>query len=303
VYLSHLIVVPGRRVYLLDAAGRLIASSGPALQTGTTLGRLEPRLAQAIARHGQGTYASPAGDQAFVAESVAGTPWRVVAVAPSDQVYESTGGPAKWLPWLALVGLGITGLAVLGTGSLLWRNHDRLDLLNGELDRLARTDVLTGLRNRRDIEESVRAAISYARRHDTRLAVLLIDIDHFKRVNDTLGHRAGDTILGAAAESIRSLLREEDSAGRWGGEEFLALLPETDAAAAEVVAERLRAGFEQLAVPGDPQAPAITATIGVAEWNGREDLEALISRADRALYEGKAAGRNQVRVDRTLTLA
>ena len=156
-------------------------------------------------------------------------------------------------------------------------------------------DSLTGLRNRRDIEERLFAELSAARRHGSSLAVLLIDIDHFKQVNDTQGHQAGDAVLSTTAQTFKSTLRAEDSVGRWGGEEFLAVVPDTDTDGVLAIAERLRA---QVAKSGsgsaDPRA-RITVTIGVAVWSAG-GIDDLISRADHALYAGKAAGRNNVQL-------
>jgi diguanylate cyclase (GGDEF)-like protein len=194
-----------------------------------------------------------------------------------------------------LAGLALAGLLINMMGLRLVHSRTRLATLNADLQRLARVDVLTGLSNRRDIEETLIAALSAARRHQSSLAILLIDIDHFKRVNDTRGHQAGDAVLTATGQALQMALRTEDSVGRWGGEEFLAVLPNTDAQGALIIAERLRA---HAAKPGpgstDPR-DAITVTIGAASWQsgGMDDL---ISRADHALYAGKSAGRNNVQL-------
>jgi diguanylate cyclase (GGDEF)-like protein len=138
-------------------------------------------------------------------------------------------------------------------------------------------------------------ALSAARRHQSSLAVLLIDIDHFKYINDTQGHQAGDAVLISTGQTIETALRTEDSVGRWGGEEFLAVLPHTDAEGALIIAERLRAHVARSAPAGSDPRMAVTATIGVAVWasGGMDDL---ISRADHALYAGKTAGRNNVQI-------
>ena len=294
-YMRHVIVVPGHRVYLIDATGNLIASSGPAPSAGETLTQPERRLAQLIRVEQSGTYRSSQGAQFFVTEPIAGTSWRIAVVVPEAQLYISVDGTSKWLAWLALATLAVAGLLINMMGLRLERSRTRLATLNADLEHLARVDVLTDLSNRRNIEETLLGALSAARRRKTNLAVLLIDIDHFKRVNDTRGHQAGDAVLIATGQALRMALRTEDSVGRWGGEEFLVVLPNTDAAGALVIAERLRAhtGKPQ---PGnaDPR-DAITVTIGAAAWQsgGMDDL---ISRADHALYAGKAAGRNNVQL-------
>jgi diguanylate cyclase (GGDEF)-like protein len=294
-YMRHVIVVPGHRVYMVDATGNLIASSGPPLSAGETLSQPESRLARLVGVKRSGSYSSAHGDQFFVSKGIAGTPWRLVVVVPKAQLYISVNGASKWLAWVALAGLALAGLLINMMGLRLVHSRTRLATLNADLQRLARVDVLTGLSNRRDIEETLIAALSAARRHQSSLAILLIDIDHFKRVNDTRGHQTGDAVLTATGHALEMALRTEDSVGRWGGEEFLAVLPNTDAEGALVIAERLRA---HAAKPGPGSADprhAIIVTIGAACWQsgGMDDL---ISRADHALYAGKSAGRNNVQL-------
>lgn len=172
--------------------------------------------------------------------------------------------------------------------------QDELRRRNLELDRMSRTDALTGLCNRRHLEERLNEFVSLGRRHGEDLAAAMIDLDHFKRVNDAAGHPAGDAVLQVAAERLRDILRAEDVLGRWGGEEFLALLPRTDAAGAQLAAERMRQAVADSPIPlpegGEIQ---VTASIGAAAGIGDRAAD-LISRADVALYEAKAAGRNRV---------
>jgi diguanylate cyclase (GGDEF)-like protein len=292
-YMRHVIVVPGHRVYMVDATGNLIASSGPPLTAGETLTQPESRLAQLVRVKSSGSYSSTAGGQFFVTAAIAGTPWRIVVVVPQAQLYISADGASKWLAWVALVSLAVAGLLINMLGLRLVHSRTRLATLNADLQRLARVDVLTGLSNRRDIEETLIAALSATRRHQSDLAILLIDIDHFKRVNDTRGHQAGDAVLTATGRALEMALRTEDKIGRWGGEEFLAVLPNTDAEGALVIAERLRAHAAKPQPGGADPRDAITVTIGAACWESG-GIDDLISRADHALYAGKAAGRNNV---------
>ena len=297
-YMRHVIVAPGHRVYLVDATETLVASSGPPPSAGETLSQPERRLAQLIRVERSGSYSSTHGGQFFVSAGIAGTPWRLVVVVPEAQLYISVDGASKWLAWVALAGLAVAGLLLSLMGLRLLHSRKRLATLNAQLERLARVDVLTGLSNRRAIEETLVSAISAARRHESPVAVLLIDIDHFKRVNDTQGHQAGDAVLCATGQALERALRTEDSVGRWGGEEFLAVLPNTDAPGALVIAERLRAHAAKPEPGGADPRGAITVTIGVACWEsgGMDDL---ISRADHALYVGKAGGRNNVQLAAT----
>ncbi len=161
------------------------------------------------------------------------------------------------------------------------------------LEELAYSDALTGLPNRRYLEGSLAALLSASRRHDRRLTVLLADLDRFKEVNDRHGHEAGDRLLVAAAEGMRRRLRAEDVLGRWGGDEFLALLPETGAPAARSGAERLR-----LAVSRELREHAggvpVGLSVGLATWDGEEEAATLLRRVDEALYEAKRSGRGRV---------
>ncbi len=171
---------------------------------------------------------------------------------------------------------------------------DELRRQNLRLEQLARTDVLTGLPNRRHLEERLRAAISQSVRHGQPVSVAILDVDRFKSINDDLGHAAGDTVLVEVATRMTRGSRLEDVVGRWGGEEFLAVLPVTDAAGAVQAAERLRAVVAATPVPiGNGEGRVVTISAGCALAAG--DLDDVVRRADEALYEAKAAGRNTVR--------
>lgn len=190
----------------------------------------------------------------------------------------------------------MAGLAIIALITRLHGRREQLTRLNRELARLAAVDPLTGLRNRRAIEEFLHDAISAARRHELSLSLLVVDVDHFKHVNDTLGHRAGDAVLAHTAQVLDGALRTVDAIGRWGGEEFLVVLTGTDEEGALRATERLR---EALADDQPDEARAhglpVTITIGVAEWH-QEEIDELVTRADSALYLGKAAGRDNVQV-------
>ncbi|MCD4702660.1 MAG: sensor domain-containing diguanylate cyclase [Candidatus Aegiribacteria sp.] len=163
-----------------------------------------------------------------------------------------------------------------------------------ELERLARTDSLTGLFNRQYLMERFEEEIARAGRYDRPLAAMLIDLDHFKMVNDTHGHLAGDTVLVSAVSCITGILRETDFAGRYGGEEFCVVLPETGKQGALELAERLRRTTEDTDhVLTDGSKPRITCSIGLAEASSRS-VEATIALADEVLYDAKRSGRNRV---------
>jgi len=174
--------------------------------------------------------------------------------------------------------------------------RDELRARNAQLERLASTDALTGLYNRRFLDTQARTLGSRSRRHDSALAALLIDIDGFKAINDSHGHAAGDAVLDAVGDRLRSRLRAEDLVGRWGGEEFLVLAPDTGAGGAAALAEDLRAAVGVAAVEVEGVRVAVTVSVGWATWSGPDDdAEALLRRADAGLYAAKAAGRDAVR--------
>lgn len=174
------------------------------------------------------------------------------------------------------------------------RLQDQLRQQNRELERLTRTDTLTGAFNRRHLDDGIATACEMARRHAEPVAVLMIDIDHFKQVNDRHGHQTGDRVLQVVAERLQGCLRAGDILGRWGGDEFLVLLSRTDHLGAMALGERLRSVVSDHAIAvGDGVALAVTLSVGVASDRGPYPAE-LIGRADRALYEAKAAGRGRV---------
>jgi diguanylate cyclase (GGDEF)-like protein len=182
---------------------------------------------------------------------------------------------------------------VVAAGAMIrcLQRTSRLTRETHELGVLSRTDPLTGLPNRRYVEEHLAAALSAARRHHRPLAVLFIDIDDFKRVNDRFGYEVGDDVLRAVGERLRITLRTEDLVGRWGGEEFLAVLPAADLAGALASAERVRAAVAIAGAGGDHDAP-VTVSVGCATGAG-EPAE-LIRRASRALRQAKLGGKNRV---------
>jgi diguanylate cyclase (GGDEF)-like protein len=165
--------------------------------------------------------------------------------------------------------------------------------LHGMVERQALVDGLTGLANRRAASDALHAEVARAERLETPLAVVLADLDEFKEVNDVHGHAVGDEVLRVVAEVLRETLRESDVAGRWGGEEFLLLLPGADEEGAAQLAERVRVA---LAARGIPSAPGlrVTASFGVAEYAGETNSEQLLEAADGALYRAKRAGKDRV---------
>jgi diguanylate cyclase (GGDEF)-like protein/PAS domain S-box-containing protein len=169
--------------------------------------------------------------------------------------------------------------------------------LFAETRRLARTDALTGIPNRRYLFELGEREVSRAQRFGHPLSALMLDIDHFKRVNDTYGHAQGDRVLQALVKGCLRQIRDIDIMGRYGGEEFVILLIETDLGGARTVAERVRESAAQMVMSSDQAAIRITLSAGIVSLGaGDADLDKLLGRADQALYAAKQAGRNRVEV-------
>jgi diguanylate cyclase (GGDEF)-like protein len=163
-----------------------------------------------------------------------------------------------------------------------------------EFKRLANTDDLTGTLNRRRFLELAQAEVLRAQRYGSPLSLLMLDLDHFKAINDTYGHGVGDLVLRSLVEVSKEVLRVVDVFGRVGGEEFMALLPETNLEGALTVAERLRAAFAARTVTAGGNEIRCTASLGVAVLAPDMTLEQLMKAADEALYQAKKRGRNQV---------
>ncbi len=173
-------------------------------------------------------------------------------------------------------------------------NHE-LALAREELDLLSRTDPLTGLSNRRDVVEKLRLEINRYRRTGRTFALILGDIDNFKSVNDCYGHVGGDKVLVRVAEILRESVRQPDTVGRWGGEEFILLLPDTDLEGGGVVAEKIRERIhDEPYENGDGEEFHITITLGVSVYREEMTLEEGIRHADEALYRGKQTRKNTV---------
>jgi two-component system cell cycle response regulator len=170
---------------------------------------------------------------------------------------------------------------------------------NRRLEALATTDPLTRVLNRRALLDRLTSEVDRARRYDSSLALLLFDIDHFKQINDTAGHLAGDSVLRQLGALLEDAMRKVDIVARYGGEEFVAILPETSSEGAVVFAERLRERISNHSFDiGAGRIVRLTVSIGIATFpsSGVASTEDLIARADEALYRAKAAGRNQVKL-------
>jgi diguanylate cyclase (GGDEF)-like protein len=172
----------------------------------------------------------------------------------------------------------------------------RLRDREARLHEIARTDPLTGVSNRRRFLEVFAVEFERAQRYGGELSCVMLDLDHFKSINDRYGHVVGDRVLVAAAEAFRSSLRTADVIARWGGEEFALLLPHTNLAGAQAVAERCRRTLEEAVIATEGVEVGVTVSVGVSGFpgDGLDSPDSLMRSADAALYEAKSRGRNRV---------
>jgi diguanylate cyclase (GGDEF)-like protein len=292
-YLVNAITYAGDHVYLIDANGNIVSSTPAKARLGIdSLAVVDHALSAAIASARQGNL-SAAQPAYFSVRAVAGTPWRVVATVPNAVLFAAHSGASLWVPWILFIALALGLIAGLVFLFRYMDGREHLHDLTVELERVARIDSLTNLHNRRHLEEQLTVLLSAARRERRSLGLLLIDLDHFKRVNDSAGHDAGDRALQETARRLRGVVRAEDVLGRWGGEEFLVIVPGSDALAATTLAERLRVAMERTAVDLGGVSLDLTLSIGVAAGLDA-DAEDLLRDADAAMYRAKQEGRNRV---------
>jgi diguanylate cyclase (GGDEF)-like protein len=199
--------------------------------------------------------------------------------------------PGVSLPVLIAI-VGIALAALLAALVLVWSRNERMQ----ELKRQAGQDPLTGLKNRRRFEEDLRGELARSRREQTVGAVMMLDLDNFKQVNDTLGHPIGDRTIAEIAAVLNGRMRSTDVVARLGGDEFAIVLPRCDLDEAEEIAEAIALAIRLHTLPGEA-APPITASLGIATFGPQSGgYDAVLSAADNAMYEAKRAGRDNVRV-------
>jgi len=189
---------------------------------------------------------------------------------------------------LALVAMWISQLR-----QKIARGAQKLRATLDQVQALATTDMLTGLLNRRQLEVVMMAELQLARRQGHALCVAVVDLDHFKRVNDLYGHRMGDEVLRRFAALLQTELRQADRVGRWGGEEFVILMPHVDLAQAHMALERIRKRLADLPM-SEHEPLRVTVSGGVAAWSHGLTMEPWLEQADQALYQAKARGRNRI---------
>ncbi|TXT35850.1 MAG: response regulator [Comamonadaceae bacterium] len=277
------------------------------VDTDSTLLARTPPLPQAIGKHAPPSPGQPDFGQVGLGATFSGS-------SPYDG-RERVFGLSRFehFPFVAIVGFDKTRVLLgwqhrawqftsgfvflLALALLALRAHLTALRQREEMRQLAITDVLTGIANRRHLMEIGQREVDRTRRHGRKLALLMLDIDRFKAINDTWGHPTGDRVIQKLADTLRTLARTHDTCGRLGGEEFAVLLPETDLAGAQVIAERLRAAIEetQTAVVDGDTVLRFTVSIGAASLAADDSLfESLLQRGDKALYQAKEGGRNCV---------
>jgi diguanylate cyclase (GGDEF)-like protein len=224
-------------------------------------------------------------DRVWTIHRVHNLPFFVVTGLPADEAL--TNWWMKFVVYYLLGNLTLTTVLLFGVLEFN-RNHQ----LAQRMAVMAGTDSLTGLANRHRFMETAAFRFEEARRYRQSFAILLMDIDHFKQVNDRYGHSIGDAVLRAFADTLQHTARFNDCMARWGGEEFIALLPNTDQQMATKLAERVRTLTTEIAI----EDVRVTVSIGISEYRQPETLDALIKRADEALYLAKQQGRDQVRI-------
>nr|WP_320116611.1 sensor domain-containing diguanylate cyclase [uncultured Desulfuromonas sp.] len=204
---------------------------------------------------------------------------------------------ADWRRHSVIMGsFGIVVAAILFTLSILTvRSQKEQFRIQQQLQQQATTDPLTGLANRRFALEQAAVEIKRNQRAETPLTLVMMDIDHFKKVNDTYGHQIGDEVLIEVARTCRNHCRESDLVCRFGGEEFLILLPSTDLDGAQTHAEKIRQAIETLSFSTPEGNFSVTASFGISQWHAETKIDRVVSRADAALYQAKHDGRNCVR--------
>jgi diguanylate cyclase (GGDEF)-like protein len=291
ILVEHTIAYKQHHVMLVDASGKLIAAS-PSTSS-PSLAAADPVLARAVAHASRGEVEIAGTPSTFVVAPVMGTSWRLVIAVPNYKLFASISGWQQWLPWIVFVLVAILALIVL---VLFIRSHVervRLARLSTELDQAARTDMVTALANRRSLQERLAQASAYANRYGEVLSALVIDLDHFKQVNDSYGHETGDEILCAVADCMREVFRESDIFGRWGGDEFLAILPATGSEGARGAGQRLCESVAAIDFTRYGLAEQITLSVGCASAIGAAPND-LVNQADNSLFHAKRAGRSRV---------
>lgn len=288
---DHAIAYKQHEVLLVDGAGRLVASSPQTRDS--TLAAADPSLARSVAHSNIGVVAGAKTPSTFTVAPVPGTSWRLILAVPDSHLYASLSGWTLVVPWLIFAVVAVMGALLVALLARSQADRTRLARLSAATERTARTDALTGLFNRRALTEHLARDSARARRRGEPLSALMIDLDRFKATNDRFGHEAGDRVLCEFADCLREVLRAGDVYGRWGGDEFLVLLPATDYGRALTTSDRLQAAAasRDLTDIGLPDGVPLSIGAATATHCTPEDL---VREADLALYEQKQLRRTEL---------
>jgi diguanylate cyclase (GGDEF)-like protein len=283
-FVAHTISYPQHEVFLIDSGNQLIAAS-PSTNA-VTLRGADPLLAKAVSGASHGAVKGARTPSTFTVARVPGTSWRFVIAVPNSRLFASISGLSKIIPWLIFALVSILGLMLVALYGRSLTDRTRLAVLSRVLEKSARTDSLTNLFNRRALAEYLALFAAHARRRGEPMSVLMIDLDGFKQINDKFGHAAGDTVLRAVADSMRDLLRADDICGRWGGDEFLVLIPTGNEDDARILAERLQTAAKAIDLSdiGVPGGVALSFGRATAVYTAPDEI---VATADLALYEAK----------------
>ncbi|MCE9641305.1 MAG: sensor domain-containing diguanylate cyclase [Betaproteobacteria bacterium] len=277
-------------VYFFDQKTGALLFGSDALVAGTKISSIEGLggLAERIKQEGAGNYQYDSGGRNHLlnVRLVPELKWYLFV----ERVEEDALTGIRRTLYLNLAICVVISLIVLFATSLTINRYQ------GQLEVMATTDKLTGLANRQACDLLIPQALAEARRAKAPLLAMMIDIDHFKYVNDRLGHPAGDSMLTQLAQAMKGALRESDIVCRWGGEEFLVVIKDTDAAPGQALAEKIRGTVENGSFRWQDEPVRVTVSVGVAYYKEGETPEQLIARADKALFQAKDAGRNRVHV-------
>lgn len=308
-----------RSLQLHEAAEILIVSSENSIILGPAnlLEKPNPiQLSPAMLSGGHGVMSWPDGNDYLMGYAIAkdyrdyrGPQWQVMVRQPLNIAYQPIQElrvQAAWIGGVVVLVFALIGWMTAEKISRPLANINQqlerevqsrtaqLTQSNQRLEQLATTDALTGLGNRRAFFAASSDMCERSQRLGTPLAVVILDLDHFKRVNDTYGHGVGDEVLEAVGELLRATVRQIDIAARTGGEEFSLLLENTDIDGAEQLCDRIRERMEQLQFAGKDKPFTVTMSIGATLWQPDESFETTLERADKALYQAKESGRNRV---------
>ena len=246
-------------------------------------------IAAAILAGGQGAFEYSRGGETVLVNSrfIPELNWFLLVEQAEDP---SLAAQRKALAASLLVSLVITVIVLAATSYTV-------NFYQRRLEKMATVDKLTGLWNRQAFEMIFGQAVKEAQRSGQPLAVAMLDVDHFKRINDTYGHITGDAAIAAVAATLRHNVRASDVTCRWGGEEFIALLRDCGAEQAFALAEKIRMAMERAPFTSEGKSTVMTASLGVAQYRPGESLDALLRRADKALYAAKQGGRNRTQME------